>query len=186
MKIRLVSKDDVSDLLKIYSQYINTEITFEYELPSTEEFTKRIAEILKDYPYLALEVDNKIIGYAYANRYQQRMAYSWNAELSIYLDKNQTGKGYGKKLYSALIEILKLQEIRNIYALITEPNIESEKLHTYFGFTNIGSYHNTGYKNNKWHNVGIWEKQINPYDNPKKFISIKDIDKKEINKIIQK
>lgn len=186
MKIRFVTKKDVFCLLKIYFQYIDTLTTFEYELPSKEEFTQRIVEISKDYPYLVLEDNNKIIGYAYAHRFQQRAAYSWNTELSIYLDKNQTGKGYGRKLYSVLIEILKLQEIRNIYALITEPNEGSKKLHKTFGFNKSGIFHKTGYKNNAWIDVELWEKQINPYSKiPREFISIKDVDKEKINKVIQ-
>ena len=128
MKIRLASPDDSSNLLKIYAQYINTPITFECTLPSTEAFAERIREIISFYPYLACEEDGKIIGYAYAHRHQAREAYDWNAELSVYVDAAFTSRGAGRRLYCALMEILKLQGIKTVYAGVTLPNIKGEGL----------------------------------------------------------
>ena len=51
MKIRFATHDDSTDLLKIYKQYIDTTITFEYVLPTEDEFAKRISDVSKDYPY---------------------------------------------------------------------------------------------------------------------------------------
>lgn len=68
-----------------YAQYIETGITFEYELPSREEFARRIREFGGTYPYLIWEEDGRIVGYAYAHRQAERAAYQWNAELSVYL-----------------------------------------------------------------------------------------------------
>ena len=125
---------------------------------------KRIEKIVKDYPYLACEEDGAVIGYAYAHRHMVRAAYQWNAELSVYLDRNFTAKGLGKKFYTLLIEILKLQGIRTVYGGVTSPNVKSEALHKALGFTVLGTYHNTGYKNGQWHDVIWFEKQIAPYD----------------------
>lgn len=187
MNIRLANLNDTRTLLNIYKKYINTLITFEYELPTEKEFATRIQTFSKTYPYLVLEDNSKILGYAYAHRYQERAAYSWNAELSIYLDDTITHKGYGKKLYSTLLDILKLQGLRNVYALITETNETSKKLQQSFNFTKTGVYHNTGYKNGRWLNVEIWEKQLNPYNlNPKNIISIQDLDKNELNQILKR
>ena len=70
MKIRLATENDNIDLLKIYEQYIETPITFEYKLPTEEEFKARIKNITKEYPYIVCEEDNKIVGYAYANKFK--------------------------------------------------------------------------------------------------------------------
>ena len=70
MKIRLATENDNIDLLKIYEQYIETPITFEYKLPTEEEFRDRIKNITKEYPYIVCEEDNKIVGYAYANKFK--------------------------------------------------------------------------------------------------------------------
>ncbi len=185
MKIRLVCKKDCSEILNIYSQYIDTKITFEYTLPSIEEFEQRISEITKFYPYLVCEENGKIIGYAYAHRQAQRIAYQWNAELSVYIDKNYTSKGIGKTLYNILIKILRLQKIKTVYGCVTIPNEKSEKLHFSLGFKEAGIHRNTGFKNGKWHDVKWFEKQIAPYDTTPDFpISINKITKKDIESII--
>ena len=40
--IRFATEEDAQALLAIYAYYIDTEITFEYELPTEAEFRKRI------------------------------------------------------------------------------------------------------------------------------------------------
>ena len=149
MIVRFATPNDSLELLKIYKQYIDTAITFECTLPTEQEFRERIEGIIKEYPYLVCEDDGKIVGYAYAHRHMERGGYGWNAELSVYIDRSFTSKGIGKELYIKLIELLKLQGIKNLYAGITVPNKKSEKLHTSLGFKLLGTYHNTGYKCSK-------------------------------------
>ena len=52
MILRFVTPQDCPALLDIYAQYIDTGVTFEYDLPTREEFTARISGICRDYPYL--------------------------------------------------------------------------------------------------------------------------------------
>ena len=124
---RFAAEEDAEKILKIYKPYIeNTTITFEYEVPAVEEFKVRIRETLEEYPYIVCECGNKIAGYAYAHKISTRAAYQWDAELSVYTDGKFAGNGIGKKLYEILIEILKLQNIVNVYGLVTYPNENSE------------------------------------------------------------
>ncbi|AEV28110.1 sortase-like acyltransferase [Sphaerochaeta pleomorpha str. Grapes] len=182
--IRLVRDSDAQEILAIYAPYIKeTAITFEYEIPSLSAFKHRIKEISTDYPYLVYLSDNKITGYAYAHRYRERMAYQWNAELSVYVHPLYLHQGIGKELYGTLIELVKLQNIKNVYGGVTIPNEGSEHLHTSFGFEKVGVYHKTGYKCGKWHDVMWYEKKIGPYSiEPKPFISITEIEKQTIEK----
>lgn len=188
IKIRMVNENDAAEILKIYAKYIkDTVITFEYEVPTIDEFKDRIRKIYKDYPYLVCTLDEKIIGYAYSYRHKERAAYQWNVEFSVYIDNEYLRHGLGKVFYTALIEISKLQNIQNIYAGVTSNNVNSEKLHEYFGFKKLGVYHKTGYKFGKWHDVAWFEKSINEdYSEPKPLISIKDIDEDLVNEIIDK
>lgn len=134
MLIRFATVNDSREILKIYKQYIDTPITFEYVLPTEEDFKERVKSIISQYPYLVYEEGGKIIGYAYASRYKERSAYQWGAELSIYIDSNFTSKGIGKILCLKLIELLKLQEVRTVYGCVTLPNEKSEKLQISLGF----------------------------------------------------
>ncbi len=164
MKIRMAQTADAEALVAIYGQYIDTPITFEYQLPAVDEFATRIADILVEYPYLVAEEQGRLLGYAYAHRQMAREAYQWNAELSVYLDQNAISQGIGTKLYQALEEILKLQGVRTVYGGVTIPNEKSQRLHLGRGFKSLGVYHNTGYKCGSWHDVEWFEKQLLPYD----------------------
>ncbi|HHY81850.1 MAG TPA: N-acetyltransferase [Clostridiales bacterium] len=188
ISFRLAQETDAEEILRIYEPYIKyTAITFECETPSVDEFKRRIREISSDYPYIVCILDGKIIGYAYAHRHMERAAYQWNVELSVYIDKAYLRHGVGKALYSALIEILKKQNVRNVYGCITSPNENSERLHKYFGFKKIGVFHNTGYKCGAWHDVVWYEKAIGDYClDPKPFVSIQKIDKNVITEILNR
>ena len=84
--IRKAKPEDAEQLLAIYTPYVtNTAITFEYEVPTVDEFRHRIINTLKKYPYLVAENENGIvIGYAYASPFKGRAAYDWAVETSIY------------------------------------------------------------------------------------------------------
>lgn len=187
MKIRFAQESDAAALLEIYKQYIDTSITFEYKLPTKEEFQRRIREYSEVYPYFICTENGKCVGYIYAHRAQERAAYQWNAELSIYLDKNYQRKGLGSKLYQMMFEILALQGVKTLYGLVTTPNPKSVKLHETTGFQLSGTYHNTGYKAGKWCDVLLFEKQIGDYDSkPEPIIPIHKIDRQLLWNMIKK
>ena len=85
IRIRDASPDDAERLLAIYRPYVtDTAVTFEYAVPDTESFRQRITRTLENgYPYLVLERDGNILGYAYASRFRERKAYDYCAEISI-------------------------------------------------------------------------------------------------------
>ncbi|WP_295583270.1 GNAT family N-acetyltransferase [uncultured Oscillibacter sp.] len=163
-QIRFAGEEDVPALLAIYGRYIATSITFEYELPTAEAFARRVRDISAFYPYLVWEEDGRILGYAYAHRQAERAAYQWNAELSVYLDPSAAGRGLGRRLYGALLALLRLQGVRTAYALVTSPNPRSEALHQALGFRRMGVQRSTGYKDGAWRDVTWFEKAIGAYD----------------------
>ena len=166
MELRLASPEDAPALLAIYENYIHTPITFEAVLPTAAEFARRIGDTLKEYPYLVLEEAGKPIGYAYCHRQRERAAYGWNGELSVYLAPEARGRGLGALLYTQLMELLSLQNVKTVYAYVTLPNPASEALHKNLGFVLSGVDQNTGYKNGSWHNVACYSKAIGSYDLP--------------------
>ncbi len=175
--IRPVNSKDSADILKIYSRYIeNTAYTFEINVPSVLEFTKRVESISSFYPYLVYIINNEIVGYAYASKHKERDAYDYDVDVSVYIDEDFAGKGIGSKLYDALFDILEKQGFYNAYAGITMPNVPSEALHRKYGFNEIGVFSNTGFKFNKWYDVKWLHKVIKQHDQkPKQIIPIKDL-----------
>lgn len=154
--LRLATPADAADILAIYAPYVqNTAITFECEIPSLTAFTQRVHDICAQYPYLVCQQGGAIVGYAYAQRLFSKAAYAWNAELSIYLDTQHTGKGLGKLLYAALLPLLAAQGVQSVYSLITLPGAASIALHKRMGFVQTAYLACAGYKLDQWWDV-IW------------------------------
>lgn len=166
-EIRDAKISDVKRLLEIYNYYVqNTAITFEYDTPSLEEFSSRMGNIMKRYPYLVIENEGRIIGYAYAGVFKARAAYDWSCETTIYIDRNERKSGMGRMLYEALEEKLKARGILNLYACIGYPEIDDEYLtknsadfHEHLGYTKVGEFHKCGYKFGRWYDM-IWMEKI--------------------------
>ena len=159
--IRRAAAGDAAALLDIYRPFItDTVVTFEYDVPSAEEFAGRIADTLPDFPYLVCERDDKPVGYAYAHRIRERAAYDWACELSIYLAPEAQGRGVGTVLYRCLTELLDMQQLRILYGCVTLPNEGSRRLHEKLGFALTGVWHGSGWKFGRWHDVGWFEKRL--------------------------
>ena len=167
MNIRMATPGDAEEILNIYAYYIeNTAVTFEYDIPTIEEFRGRIVKTLKRYPYLVLEDNETIMGYAYAGPLKERAAYDWSVETSIYTHKDSHGVGYGRKLYEALECALVDQGILNLYACIAYPIVEDEYLtknsaqfHEHLGYKTVGEFYKCGYKFGRWYNM-IWMEKL--------------------------
>ncbi len=172
--IRTAALDDAAALLAIYAPYVEqTAITFEYEVPSLEEFRGRIAHTLRRYPYLVAEENGEILGYAYTGPFGERAAYSWAVETSIYLRQDVRGKGLGKRLYQALEDISRAQNVQSLYACIAYPDADDAHLngnsvafHTHLGYTMVGRFPHCGYKFGTWYNMAWMEKTLGDHAVP--------------------
>lgn len=154
MTIRFAKLTDAPAILGIYAPYItDTPVTFEYIVPTLSEFSERIDLIQQQFPYLVAEEDGKILGYAYASRHRDRIAYQWSVEASVYIHPSGHRRGIARTLYATLFDLLRKQGYFNVYAGITMPNEPSEAFHQAMGFSLIGVYPNIGYKQGKWHDV---------------------------------
>lgn len=168
IRIRTVLPTDAEAVLAIYAPYVeNTAISFEWEVPTVEEFRERMWNILQKYPYLVAERDGEIVGYAYAGPFKGRAAYDWAVETTIYVRGDQKHTGVGKRLYAALENALKGQHILNLYACIAYSEVEDEYLtknsvqfHEHLGYRMVGEFYRCGYKFGRWYNMVWMEKMI--------------------------
>lgn len=185
--IRWATEKDAQAILAIYAPYIeNTSITFETRVPTLDEFVARMRSVIGNYPYLVLEENGIVRGYAYAHRQAERAAYAWNAELSVYLEQECTGHGWGRALSQAVCDLLKLQGIRNVFSLITQPNRPSMRMHEALGFKLMGIQENAGYKCGAWHDVAWLQKQIGSFtDKPQPHCPLREVNQAEASEIIE-
>jgi phosphinothricin acetyltransferase len=156
--IRPVKPTDALAISGIYNYYIaNTVITFEERPVGAAEMEKRIREIGAQFPFFVWEDEGTIQGYAYVNKWKERVSFRYSVEDSIYIRNGMEGKGIGRALFTHLLEAVKKTDIHAVVAGITLPNDRSIPLHEKFGFTKIGQFNEIGYKMNKWQDVGYWE-----------------------------
>ena len=168
LTIRDARVEDAPRLLEIYAHYVrHTAITFEYDVPSLEEFAGRMRRTRTRYPYLVIEADGIVQGYAYAGAFVGRAAYDWSCETTIYLDANAKRRGMGRALYEALAQRLRAMGVLNLYACIGYPEAEDEYLtrnsadfHAHMGFVQVGRFHRCGYKFGRWYDMIWMEKMI--------------------------
>lgn len=171
--IRPATPADAEALLAIYAPYVeHTAITFEYDVPSVDEFRQRIINTLQLYPYLVAEKTTdtscpEILGYAYAGSLHARAAYAWSVETSIYVKETERRSGVGKILYAALEKALKAQNVTNVNACIASPQVDDEYLnhnsiqfHEHLGYSMVGEFHKCAYKFGRWYNMVWMEKMI--------------------------
>lgn len=168
LKIREAQIEDAQRLVEIYAPYIKeTAVSFEYEVPSVEEFQDRIKNIKQKYPYLVCEKDGMIVGYVYASAYSKREAYDWTAATSIYVDKNYRRMGVGSLLYAELEKCLKKIGIVNLLAGVAYCEREDEyltkdsyKFHTKEGYVMAGQLKDVGKKFDRWYDLLWLQKKI--------------------------
>ena len=165
--IRDAVTGDAAQILAIYAPYVtDTCVSFETEVPSVEEFTRRISEILKSYAYLVCEARGEIVGYAYAGSHRSRPAYRFSAEPSVYIKREYHRQGIGRALYQRLIARLRERGYYTLCAGVALPNEGSVGLHHAMGFRDIGVYHNIGYKLGEWRDTLWMEMPLRDYGAP--------------------
>ena len=176
MRIRTATVDDAPAIAAIYAPIVaETTISFEETPPTPHEIANRMEAVLVAFPWLVAEVDDAVAGYAYATRHQDRAAYRWAANVSVYVAEHARRGGIGRELYAELFSILASQRYLRLYAGVTIPNPASEALHRLMGFEPIGTYRSVGYKMGGWHDVRWYGLALGLSDTPREPILFSDL-----------
>ena len=103
-RIREATPEDAARVAEIYRPYVeNTAVTFETVPPDEAEMRSRIVEHLKAYPYLVMEEDGRVVGYAYAGAFHERRAYRPTVELSVYVARAWRRRGVASALMRTIL-----------------------------------------------------------------------------------
>lgn len=159
--IRLATPADADAVAAIYAPIVrDTAISFEAEPPSADEFRSRMREVGKMGPWLVLDDERGVAGYAYAGAFRARHAYRFTVETTVYVREDARGRGVGRALYAAILPLLVAQGHRRAIAGVTLPNAGSVRLHESVGFRPVGVFAKVGFKFGKWHDVGFWDLEL--------------------------
>lgn len=123
------------------------------------DYTPRSAESVRDWyetkqregmPVIVYEQEQKAAGFGTYGIFRPREAYKFSIEHSVYVAENFQGRGYGKALLQALIELATRQGYHTMIAGIDANNTGSIELHRQFGFAEAGLIREVGYKFDRW------------------------------------
>ena len=159
MKIRQVELSDTPAICKIINYYIeNSAIILETE-PYSEDRTRQRIEVIINSGHLFYvgEVAGKVIGFCHTKPLESGCAYTATVEESIFLDKDETGKGYGTQLLEHLLEQIEKTAIHTLIATLVLPNESSVRLHEKFGFKQVSCMKEVGRKFGQWQDIGHWQ-----------------------------
>ncbi len=150
---------DAAACAAIYGPYVEaTAMSFEEVAPDAAQYEARMVGMTETHPWLVLaDADDRVVGFAYASPHRTRAAYRWACEVGIYLAPEAQGQGGGRRLYEALVELLRRQRLRIAIAGITLPNDASLGLHRALGFEQYGVQRAIGWKAGAWRDVSWWQ-----------------------------
>ena len=162
-KIRKMTIDDIGAVTEIYNEAIlSTTATFDIEPNSPEDRKRWFSEHGPKHPVIVSEIEGDVVGWASLSRWSDRGAYEGTAEVSVYVDGTNRGKGVGKSLLSAIVEEGRKAGFHTLTARIVAGNDTSVKLVKSLGFFKIGTLREVGYKFGKYHDVIYLQKIFNP------------------------
>lgn len=159
--IRLARTTDAAAIAAIYRPYVeHSRISFEEAPPEGDEIARRMANPV--HPWLVVEQDGEVLGYASTSPMRNRSAYRWSVETGIYFRKSAQGQGLGRQLLETHVDLLTRQGFVTAIAGISLPNEASVALHKKLGFSLAGVELGVGFKLGEWVDVGRWQKALAP------------------------
>jgi L-amino acid N-acyltransferase YncA len=159
--IRVAAAADAAAIAAIYRRYVEqSHITFEEVPPDSAEIAERMSNPI--HPWLVAEEDERVLGYVSTSPMRNRAAYRWSVETGIYLAPDAQGRGVGRQLLSAHLDLLERQGFVTAIAGIALPNEASVALHEKLGFTLAGVERGVGFKLGHWIDVGRWQRDLAP------------------------
>ena len=161
--IRPSSPADLPAITAIYGwNVLNGTGTFELDAPDQAEMARRRDDVLsKGLPWLVVERDGVVLGYAYANHFRPRRAYRFCLEDSVYLAADARGQGLGRLLLAELMARCEAAGARQMLAVIGDSaNLGSVGVHRTLGFEQVGILKAAGWKFDRWLDVVLMQKAL--------------------------
>ena len=161
--IRPSTSDDLAAIVDIYGWHVRHGTgTFEIDAPDRAEMARRREDVVaKDFPYLVLEHDGAVCGYAYANQFRPRPGYRFCVEDSVYLAPDSMGRGFGRLLLAELLARCEAAGVRQMLAVIGDSaNAGSIGVHRALGFAPIGTIAAAGWKFDRWLDVVVMQRGL--------------------------
>ena len=161
MQIRKARLTDIPAITEIYNEAVlTTTATFDTEVKSDEERRVWFENHGERHPIIVVEYEQKIAAWGSLSAWSPRAAYDNTVESSLYVKSEFRGKGIGRALQNALIELATEIGHHTLLAQITTENEVSIALHEKTGFRTVGVLQQVGKKFGRQLDVAILQRLL--------------------------
>lgn len=162
MKIRGATNEDTAAIARIYNQGIeDRSATLETELRTPEERAEWLAARDTHHPVLvAMDNMGAVVGWGSLNLFNPRPVYGHVADFSVYVAREQRGRGIGDALLGALEERARSLGYHKMVLAAFPTNAPGMRLYERHGFQLVGTYHEQGLLDGRWIDVVLMEKLL--------------------------
>jgi phosphinothricin acetyltransferase len=162
LSARPASPDDAEQLTQIYNEGIEERVgTFETRPRSIDDVR---AWFDGRHPIVAVEADGprgrRVVAFASTSSYRPRECYAGIAEFSVYVARDQRGRGAGRAAMQALIAAAAAAGIWKLVSRVFIENAASRGLLQSLGFREVGIYQSHAKLDGRWRDVVIVERLI--------------------------
>lgn len=161
MDIRPVTPADVTAIADIYNHFVlHSTCTFATEPEGDDYWRNWLTAHVGAHPAIVAVENARIIGWGTLSKWNNRCAYRFSVEDSVYIHKDSHRRGVGRSILTELIALAKMHDHLNIVAQIAADQMPSEKLHARLGFRKVGVLEKIGYKFDRWIDVSLWQLRL--------------------------
>ncbi len=152
IEIRRAENRDIGEILDIVNyEILNSTVLYDYKERTYDQqlrwFEQKEADAM---PVIVAERNNEVVGFGTYDIFRPWAAYRFSVEHSVYVNNNSRGAGIGKLILSELIESAREDGYHTMIAGVDGSNGRSIEFHKRFGFKEIGTFKEVGFKFDKW------------------------------------
>jgi len=162
VQLRLALPSDAEAVREIYNtEVIGSTVTFDM-VPRTLDEQRRWLEARSGAlaVVVAEDDDGTVVGFSSISPYRDRPAYSTTVEDSVYVRRDQRGKGLGRALLDEIVEVAAKQGFHTVMARIVGHHESSIELHRSIGFEVVGIEKEVGRKFTRWLDVVVMQRML--------------------------
>lgn len=157
--IRRATAEDAAPINAIYNPLIeHTHVSFDTEPWSEEQRISWLGDRTGGrHLVVVAEREGRVVGFASSGTYRKKAAYDTSVETTICFFPDETGRGAGRQLMTALLRELEAAGTHRAYAIVALPNDPSVGFHLAMGFRSLGIQHEVGRKFDRYWSTELFE-----------------------------
>ena len=161
MTIRTAEIGDAEAIRQIYNHEVeNTTATMDLVPRTLADQQDWLAARSGAFATIVAVLEGEVVGFASLSPYKERAAYRPTVEDSVYVRRDLGGRGIGKALLTAVIDLAAASGFHSVMARIEASGTASRALHASCGFREVGVEVEVGRKFNRWIDMVMMQKLL--------------------------